>query len=374
MRIHIASRTPHRKRPLIIILSLAIMLLAAGCRHFPFDAYDYTFNNLTLGMAFPPDADGSQRSFSRARLAELNIKHVRIIQNWSLREPVDDAFNWQPLEDRLQWYAAQGISVLVTLDLEEFPDWTDSLAQAEKTVEFGEFVSSLLALYGDRIDVLQVGNEWNWETDTYLAGDTSFYIALNNAAYNAVQAAPPDHRPVFALGSLSIGGLRSVAFHLGLITNVWFDGTPLYSQDEITAVHPAIEAAYARVINVLSGCSFQAVDLHFYDEYWNWSLYCQAIDTCLENAGKSSSAYEVIASEFGGPQPELEGTSRTLQADRVVSYIHTLDDIGVSRAYFFKLVEGGEADHPNSFLIDSSLNTTEAYEVMRRFGAANQRY
>jgi len=198
------------------------------------------------------------------------------------------------------------------------------------------------------------------------------YLSLNNAAYSAVQAASPDHRPVFVLDSVSTAGLRAAAFHLGLITNIWFDGIPLYSKDEISAALLSIETVYIRISTVLSGCSFQAVDLHFYDDYWNWQLYRDIFSTYLESAGKALSAFELIAAEFGGPHPEMEGHSPSLQAERVISYIHTLDDIGVSLAYFFKLAEGGEAVHPNTFLIDSSLHTNEAYEVMRRFGEVKQ--
>jgi hypothetical protein len=33
------------------------------------------------------------------------IKNVQLNQRWARREPTDDNYDWQPLTDRLQFYA-----------------------------------------------------------------------------------------------------------------------------------------------------------------------------------------------------------------------------------------------------------------------------
>jgi hypothetical protein len=90
----------------------------------------------------------------------------------------------------------------------------------------------------------------------------------------------------------------------------------------------------------------------------------------LSQAGKDMADYQVLASEFGGPHPDLEPAGEGYKADRLVSYVQTLDEIGIEIAYYFKLVEeeGTSIAHPNSFLIDSDLERVPAFDVMKRFG------
>ncbi len=122
--------------------------------------------------------------------------------------------------------------------------------------------------------------------------------------------------------------------------------------------------------NIVSNVNFEAIDLHFYDEFWNWGIYLVSISQLITETGKDPVAYPVIASEFGGPYPVFESNDAASRAKSLISYVQTLDALGIKDALFFKLVEESTAPiaHPNSFLLDEDLNKTLRYEVMRRFG------
>ncbi len=324
------------------LVFLCILVSCAIPEEFPFDAYDYSRNNVTLGLSFVPDSSPDERGFSAGHFRSLNIGQVRMGQSWHLREPINGTFNWQPLRERLDFYESNNIQVLLTLDTKQFPDWTSNMDSSQIQVQFAEYLTALLTNFASQIAYIQLGNEWNWEIDTYLNGDVALFIALNNILYDTVQTLPLGDRPEVVLGSISIGGLRSLAFTQGRIENIWFDGLPLYTQSEIDAGTLQVLSNAARISNVFSNCEFSKLDLHFYDEYWNWPLYKTACLEVLSNAGKTSTNYHsIMVSEFGGPEPRMEGSDPALKAERLVSYIHTLDNMGVVNAYYFKLVEGG---------------------------------
>jgi hypothetical protein len=131
-------------------LLLACCSLFAVKDSFDFDAnsYDYTINDLTLGVAFPPNADVEQREFTVEQLNALSIDRIRIGQAWELREPERDQFNWEPLAARMDRLPGEGIDLFVTLEfvtleIKDMPEWLDNLSDGERDAEFREYVEAL---------------------------------------------------------------------------------------------------------------------------------------------------------------------------------------------------------------------------------------
>jgi len=311
-----------------------------------------------------------QRDFTVERLNTLSIDRIRIGQAWELREPARDEFNWEPLDARIDRFRDEGIDLFITLEMKNMPAWLEGLTADEREVEFREYVAAFLQRYGADVEFIQFGNEWNWEIDAYLHGDDGEFTNLANLLYSEVMQLPASARPTVVLGSVAIGGLRGLAFALTELENVFFDGVPLYGEEELAAADQAEPEALERYRNIVGAVNFEAVDLHIYDDYWNWDIYRNSFETLLSQAGKDMADYRVLASEFGGPHPDLESLDEGYKADRLVAYVQTLDEIGFEIAYYFKLVEeeGADIAHPNSFLIDTDLKRMPAFEVMRRFG------
>ena len=366
-------------RVFVVGSAAALALLIAGCNLFPlndsfdFDAnaYDYTIGDLALGVAFPPNANTEQRDFTVEQLNTLSINRIRIGQAWELREPARDQFNWEPLDARMDRFRDEGIDLFITLEMKNMPGWLEGLTTDEREAEFREYVEAFLERYGADVEFIQFGNEWNWEIDKYLHGDDAEFTRFANLLYSEVMQLRPDARPTVVLGSVAIGGLRGLAFAQDRLENVYFDGGPLYGEDDLEAADQARPEELPRYRDIVAQVGFEAVDLHLYDDYWNWETYRDAFGELLSKAGKELGDYRLLASEFGGPHPDLESPDAGYKADRVVSYVQALDEIGVEIAYYFKLVEeeGADIAHPNSFLIDKDLERVPAFEVMKRFGA-----
>ncbi len=357
------------------IIFCMLIILCCNSGTFPYDDYDYSLDSLNIGIAFPPTGNQEELEFTQTHLEVLSMDRIRIGQAWKLREPENDNFYWVPLERRLDYFSSKGIEVFLTLDIKDFPDWMAGFSPSWRQVQFQEYVSILLTNYGNQIDYIQFGNEWNWEVESYLNADFGEFIAFSNILYSEVQSLPAGDRPMVSLGSIAIGGLRFIAIYQGKMDNVYFEGEAIYTEDEINEILANGDDANTILEEVLGQCNFDMIDIHLYDDYWNWDIYKQAYSDALLNTGKNPDDYIFIASEFGGPHPEIEGTDPYLQAERVVSYVHTLDEINIRDAYFFKLVESTGDNlpvHPNSYLIDASLKSNFAYEVMRRFGENNQ--
>jgi hypothetical protein len=226
-----------------------------------------------------------------------------------------------------------------------------------------------LQLYGSTIAYIQLGNEWNWELDEYFYGNDELYIRLSNILFVVLEAMTIENPPRVLLGSLSIGGLRAVAFASGSLDNVTFPKGDLYSQEDISRADALASTMIPRMEEILGQVNYHGVDLHLYDDYWNWPIYMEELQNLSNQTGKDTQEYFYVASEFGGPHPELEDDTQAFRAIRVNEYVHALDHLPLQWALFFKLVEdpGPGVAHPNSFLLDQELRETLSYEMLRRF-------
>lgn len=333
---------------------------------------DYRLKQVELGLSFVPDSKKLHRQDTLKHMTYLGVDKIRMAQSWHLRQPDINTYHWQPLKERLDFYENNNIDVLMTLDIKTFPDWTHQLGEDEILTYYEAYVGTLLDLYGKQINSIQVGNEWNWEIEDYLAGNVGIFIQMNNILYDAVEAMEGQSKPNVVLGSISIGGLRALAFEQELMDNVYFKEGPLYSEEDIAKYQEEIQATNVLARRLLSECKFDLVDLHFYDDYWNWSIYIEAFENELMEVGliQNSGDMPIIASEFGGPDPKMEPEDDTYRARQLAYYITTLDGLGVKEAYYFKLHEAVDKDtvyHPYSFLIERDGSKTETYEVLSQF-------
>ena len=348
------------------LLLLSILLLGACSSSAPPPADPLPA--LPLGIAFPPVGDAEQRAFTVDQLDALGVRHVRIGQRWAFREPERDAYNWGPLEARIASLSAAGVNVFLTLELKGWPEWLEALPPAEREAEFREYVRDLLARVGAGLEWVQFGNEWNWEVDRYAGGDLGTYVRYANILHDEVERRAASERPGVVLGSVSIGGLHGLALLQGRIDNVVFEGGPLYSPQEIAEAEREGPAALAAFRTVAGEIRYDAVDLHLYDDVWNWPAYRDAMEHLLAESGRDPDAFAYLVSEFGGPHPSLEPAGEAFAAERVEAYVRTLADMDVERAFFFQLVEepGAEIAHPNSFLVDRDLRRTASFDVIAR--------
>ncbi|MGB3545122.1 hypothetical protein [Rubrivirga sp.] len=345
----------------IPLLGLAMLV---GCSS---QAPDVRPSGLPLGIAFPPVADREQRAFTIDQLGTLGIRHVRIGQQWALREPERDVHVWRPLEDRLSALEDAGVEVFLTFEIKGLPDWLGALSAGEQEDEFREYVRELLRRVGAVLDWVQFGNEWNTELERFAGGDVETFIRLANVLHDEVQRLPSSSRPEVALSSFSIGGLHELAFLQGRIGNVVLEGGPLYSAAEIAAAEREGPATLEAARAVVGQVRYDAVDLHLYDDYWSWPEYRDAVTQLATDAGRTN-GLRFLVSEFGGPHPTLEPGGESFEASLVEDYVETLAGMGIERAYFFKLVEerGADIAHPNSFLIDADLRRTASFDVIRQ--------
>lgn len=360
------------------VLAMPVAVLLASCTvandpvDFPFDSYDYATEHVRLGISFPPLNGEEEYRFTFDRMTELSMDRLRFDIHWDSIEPTEGDRRWDSLGFRLDTLTSRGYELFCTIDLKSFPPWFAALDSDARLSAFGTFVQELLAGYGDKIHLLQFGNEWNWEIDSYLNGDLDQFIALADLMAAETLLLSPGERPEVVLVSPSTAGLAALAFSQGRIPNVFFGDQPLYTQAELDAFD---KSAYLEKVNrIFTEIRFEVIDLHLYAEYWLWETYRDAAIHALRDSGMSGS-YPIVASEFGGPHHSMESLDQETQADRIVSYIRTIDDLGIREAYFFTLVEHLTRDREywNSYLVDSNLNKTLGFEVVRRFGEAAMR-
>jgi len=357
------------KKYLIIVIALLIVF-SNGCSENKYGEaiYDnnYELNKLILGLSYVPDSNDEYRKNTLTHLEALNINKVRMGQNWRLREPIMGEYYMQPVVDRLNFYADNNIDVLMTIDTKSIPEWARELDRKTFITSYRDFIKTMLNEYGQHISYIQFGNEWDWEIDKYLDGDTSLFIEMNNILYDEVMTMGYENRPIVVLGSISIGGLRALAFNQDRIENVYFDKEKLYSSDDISQYEPMIIKTSERTSKILKECKYDIIDIHLYDDYWNWHHYVNAINHISDEVD-----IPIIVSEFGGPDPDMEPQDDKYRANQLYYYVKTLEDINIEIAYYFKLHEHTSRDtifHPYSYLIDRDGNTTETYETLRKFG------
>lgn len=370
----------YRFIPLVLIITIQLSCTTGLSDSFDYEKYNYTTDSLELGIAFPNSTNLEALNSSIAYMQTLGINWTRIGEHWNYREATKDTYTWTPLETRLTQYNNANIKVLLTIETHEWPSWlglddaTSTRDETETLAEFREYIADLLALYADKIERIQVGNEYDWEIDTYFNGKEEAYIAYCNILYEEVQKLPLADRPDVVLGSIAGAGSAALALDQNLISSIHIGEIEVYQTTIADYLNlPTENRMTYRIENVLANANFDYLDFHLYDDYEQWPLYLTAYKQALTNTGKAD--MDIIVSEFGGPYPESLYSifggepAESLLAEKLVSYVHTLDDMDILEAYFFKLnqTNSGQA-HPDSYLVTSNDRKTFSFEVLRRFG------
>lgn len=305
----------------------------------------------TIGMSFPPVKDTQHLSFSLEKLRQLDVVHVRISEDWALREPQRGKFNWAPLERRINVFWDAKIKVLLTVQANG-PKWATSKCNS-KSCDFKNwqdvepFLGELLKRVGHKIDAIQFGNEWD---EQYVAG-TKRYTELQNKFYSFVKARRKN-LPVVIGGitsnvllyqSICLNGATFKSVDIQLKKPI--DVNKLLQNDFCNRKKQKHVATLANVKSALRSASYDILDVHLYDLPELWPQ--------LIKVARNFSKKPIFVTEFGGPNPQFEKHDEAYQARRLAIYLKTIKTLPVRRAYYFKLT-----DDPSSYHSKSGLYTT----------------
>lgn len=324
---------------------------------------DFQLNNLELAISFPPVENKSDRKNTKTILADLNVKKIRFAEEWKFREPTQGDFKWGPLDDRLNWANDAGLEVLLTIQ-SNAPDWACTGLKNDNscvfdTTAFKTYIETLLQRYPDKIAKIQFGNEW--QSDYWYIGSSEEFTTANNILYTAVQDYSPSTEVV--LGGFTTISLRYLAGCSGKVDSFKDDEGNIYDQafldDNCNGAE--VQAVFDKITYILANANYDYLDLHLYDDVEKWDIYVYHFETMVNKP--------IIVTEFGGPNHYFEDKSQEYHAAQLYKYIETLDNLNISEAYFFKLVEGSKNKaHKDSGLIKNLSNSKKrSYYVLKRF-------
>ncbi|MFM7024177.1 MAG: T9SS type A sorting domain-containing protein [Flavobacteriales bacterium] len=320
-------------------------------------------SSLTLGISFPPVSNTEQRNFTKPYLDDLQIKKIRFAEDWALREPTKGNFNWSPLDERINWAYNNQYEILLTIQSNASTWACSNIKNGQSCVysdnnDFKNYIDTLLKRYSGKIAKIQFGNEW--QSDYWYAGNASQFIASNNILYQSAKQHSPTTKVV--LGGFTTFSLRALAMCNGKINTFRDDEGNYYATPNCN--NSLFINTKTRIDSVLKHALYDMIDLHFYDDVENWDIYYNNFSDTITKP--------IIVTEFGGPNLNYElPYSDAFQAQRLEQYIKKIEDLGVNEAYFFKLVQGSDANaaHLQSGLIDENLNVKAAYNTFKNFSA-----
>jgi len=354
------------------LLFALFLLLAVQCKdkEISENQVELVFQDIDtqLGISFPPVADDEQRSFTAPKLADLNVSKIRIGEDWSLREPVKGEFNWGPLDKRVNWAKENNIQILLTIQ-SKGPEWACSSTKNDNSCvytdnnDFKNYVEALLQRHPNTFYKIQFGNEW--QSDFWYVGTAEEYSTASNIVYDAVQTYSPN--TTFVLGGFTTISLRFLAGCDGAVDSFYNDDGIFFDRAFLdnNCDAPEIIEVKKRIADVLTHARYDEVDIHLYDDAEQWKAYYENFKQMVDKP--------IIITEFGGPNVNIEPTDQSYQAERTKEYILAIDDLGITEAYQFKLVEGTKNPaHQNTGLIDANtLQEKENYRIFKGFSLQN---
>ncbi|GLQ35063.1 hypothetical protein GCM10007939_13460 [Amylibacter marinus] len=312
--------------------------------------------NPIIGMGFPPVSQAAHRDFTIRALGNLDIEHIRIVENWR-RRGMDPDFS--PLVQRITHLNGAGIKVLLTVQ-SNGPNAACARRNAHSCLiredaPFEDYLTGLLAAVGDHIEAIQFGNEW----DNQFVGTSADFLNLHQRFSSVVRAERPE-LPIV------LGGITGRAAYAQAAC---VEGVEVHIPNlEISAqVHKFCRKeagrnarAQADVRHVLAHADFDAVDIHLYDTEDLWPAAVQWL-TAL------SRGREVWVTEFGGPTPELEPKDPAYQSQRLRAYLDVIGRLPIKRAYYFKLLDDDGSIHKHSGLYDKRAKPKPALEIFSQY-------
>ncbi|MFW0871288.1 MAG: hypothetical protein ACKKL4_02445 [Patescibacteria group bacterium] len=321
--------------------------------------------NVRLGMSFPPVGDKSQMDFTEEALDDLGISLIRFAEHWKFREPSKNDYKWSSLDERIDWAEKNDIDILLTIE-SNGPDWACSNTRSEVSCvykdlpAFKRYVENILKRYPNKIEKIQFGNEW--QAEYWYAGSAEEFVVANNILYEAVQKYSPQTEVV--LGGFTTASLRVISFCRNLVDRFILDtGEYMTKADYNTVCHSQLYRDIVDKIGyVLHNAKYDEADIHLYDDYDQWSAYMDLAESEIN--------VPILVSEFGGPHPVADPQSEEFRVEVLPKYMEAIDALGISEAYYFKLVEGGDITIHDSSLYRLDGNTPvkrPVYDVFKKY-------
>ncbi len=316
-----------------------------------------------IGISYPPIKDSTTRDFTLQKLPQIGVTYIRIGEQWKNREPQRGKFNWKPLKNRIDSLSKQNLKIVLTIQTNG-PDWACAKSNYETCIykdfsDFEPYINQLLSRYGDKLDAIQFGNEW----DNLFVGSAQEYVNLQNKFYDLVKKNNPNLTVI-------LGGITARAYLYQAICeqgekvdqseyqfkkqinlNVFLNNE-ICKRKRQSYIKDQTEVRF-----VFNNAKYDIADIHLYDIPDLWPLFIKMM--------KRDTKKPIYVTEFGGPNPDLERSDPQYQANRLEVYLKTISTLPVLRAYYFKLTDGGSAYHNLSGLFDENGKEKPALKVVK---------
>ncbi len=345
---------------------LFIMLCGYSAKLLSTEPLTYQLQNIDIGIAFPPVKNKAEQQFSYNKLKELNVKRIRFAENWKYREPNNNQFNWQPLDERINYFFQHNIDVILTIQ-SDGPDWIKSNSisynknsiafSQQNNIEFVAYLEQLLLRYRGKINAIQFANEW--QSKWWYSGSKEEFTRTQNLFYATVKKIDPDIKVI--LGGFSISALRALAASQGLVDSYINDAGKHLNTTQIKQLLTTQKAQnfLNRVTYVLDNARYDIIDAHLYDDPQNWHHYIAAIKALKPQT-------PIVVLEFGGPNTQWVEYSDALHKTELLNYIKALDQLDIAYALYFRLIENSADNHEKSGLLNEQLEKKPAYYLFQR--------
>ncbi len=293
-----------------------------------------------IGISFPPVKNKEELEFTLSKLKDLWIDKIRFSTKWEDREPKKNKFNWSPLDERINFFYDNDISILLTINFDDLKYWDKN--------QFKNFIKTLAKRYSNKIDKIQYWNEWDYNNKDEIEN----FVEYNNVLFEEFKKHSPETEVVLwwlTRSSLVYKALcleNKVLDFSNLSLIDWKKENDLqnYLKNDVCIKNKEdSEKTYQIVDYVLKNAKYDLVDLHLYDDAENWDLYVKYLQDKVTKP--------IIVSEFWGPSPTFEVYSDEYQAVRVKDYVSTVQSLPIKEAYYFKLLDDDSSFHKNSWLI-----------------------
>ncbi len=348
------------------ILFLHIIVVLSSCSGLEKNIQlDETWKQqIDFWISFPPVSNAEQRNFTKNHLDNLHVKNIRIGEDWTFRESQKWTYNWSPLDQRINWAINNNYKVFLTLQ-SRWPDWACSDVKNEKSCvykndeSFWKYLKALAQRYSWKIDYIQFWNEW--QSTFWYAGTAQQYVIAHNEVYNTFKKYAPDTKIV--LWWFTTISLRYLSACYGNVDKIFIDTGEILQWWLLEDICKSEEvlSTKKRIDTVMSTAQFDLIDLHLYDDYYNWQEY-------VENIRQLYWDFKIIVSEFWWPNLNMVEYSEGLQANELKEYMLSLNNLDIESAYYFTLVEwNGNEVHLKSWLINEAWNTKKSYSVFELY-------
>lgn len=319
-----------------------------------------------VGLYFPPIASPADMHLALQHSKTLGVKSVRFSENWKLREPTQNVWNWAGLDYRIDSLHNAGISIFLTVE-SDGPAWRCGIKNPRSCVYndlrvFSAYVDTLVRRYKGRISYMQFGNE-SFSSYWY-AGASSEFVTSANAFYLAVKAADPGVTVV-------LSGMQSSAIHDLAVCQYGRSIPSRNSQGELVSAASwcadSTNKAMLQRIGFIFACTwYDMVDVHLYDNMEYWKEYLDVVR--YRFPGRI-----LMATEMGTPNKRYEPQDDAYHAARVGLLLSILPSLKLYEAFYFKMVEYPEflnSEHEKSGLIGyPELDVKPAYDSVRIYNS-----